>query len=87
MKSVQEHGEVVEAYVQGEREAGRLLGPFERSQFPEIQVSAFGVIPKSEPQHFTVRICGCLDSTLFLRSVISPCTHPYTIAQNSITLS
>ena len=33
----------------GERQAGRVLGPFDRDQFPMVQVSPFGVIPKSEP--------------------------------------
>lgn len=42
MRSVIEHREVVESYVQGEREAGRLLGPW-------VQVSPFGVIPKKDP--------------------------------------
>ncbi len=49
MKSVVDHREVVEAYVQGESEVGRLLGLFDKEKFPEVQVSPFGVIPKSEP--------------------------------------
>ena len=49
MSSVNEHRDVVEEYLHGEREAGRLLGPFRRSLFPEVHVSPFGVIPKSEP--------------------------------------
>ena len=46
---VQEHREVVETYIQGERMTGRLLGPFQRRKFLDVQVSPFGVIPKSEP--------------------------------------
>ena len=38
----------MEKYVHKEREAGRLLGPFEPKAFPEVQVNPFGVIPKSE---------------------------------------
>ena len=49
MKSVKEHRDVVQVYVDGERQAGRVLGPFDRGQFPMGQVSPFGVIPKSEP--------------------------------------
>ena len=49
MKSVQEHGDVVERYIGAECEARRLLGPLERSRFPQVHVSPFGVIPKSEP--------------------------------------
>lgn len=49
MRSMVEHREVVERYVQGKREAGRLLGTFCRSRYPDVQVSPFGVIPKSEP--------------------------------------
>jgi hypothetical protein len=48
-RSVAEHREVVDAYVQGENRAGRLLGPFDRSKYPGVQVSSFGVIPKSDP--------------------------------------
>ena len=49
MKSVSEHKEVVEEYIRGEVEAGRVMGPFSREAFPGVQVSPFGVIPKSEP--------------------------------------
>ena len=49
MQSVREHREVVEGYIQGEREMGRLLGPLNRESFPDVHVSPFGVIPKSEP--------------------------------------
>ena len=49
MISVTQHREVVEHYLGEEREAGRLLGPFKRGTLPHVQVSPFGVIPKSEP--------------------------------------
>ena len=48
MRSVEEHRNVVQVYVDGERQDGRVLGPFDRDQFPLLQVSPFGVIPKSE---------------------------------------
>ena len=35
MKSVMEHGEVVERYLGKEQEAQRVLGPFKHSLFPE----------------------------------------------------
>jgi len=41
--------EVVQAYVAKEREAGRLLGPFHRGEMHLVEVSPFGVKPKSEP--------------------------------------
>ena len=31
------------------RQAGRVLGPFSKESLPHVQVSPFGVIPKSEP--------------------------------------
>ena len=34
MKSEQDHKEVIEAYVGAERQAGRLLGPFQKYCFP-----------------------------------------------------
>ena len=49
MRSVSEHRDVVEKYIGGECAAKRLLGPFDRSRFPHVHVSPFGVIPKSEP--------------------------------------
>lgn len=49
MKSVREHEEVVERYIGVECEARRVLGPLERSRFPRVHISPFGVIPKSEP--------------------------------------
>ena len=48
MKSIADHREVVESYIGREKEAGRLLGPFPRDALPEVHVSPFGVIPKSE---------------------------------------
>ena len=49
MKSVEEHKEVVQEYIQGELDKGRLLGPFQSREVPAIHISPFGVIPKSEP--------------------------------------
>ena len=49
MKSASEHKDVVEQYLGMEREAKRVLGPLKPSDFPHVQVSSFGVIPKSEP--------------------------------------
>ena len=49
MKSVNEHRDVVQVYMNGERQAGGVLGPFDRDQFPMMQVSPIGVIPKGEP--------------------------------------
>ena len=49
MKSVQEHKEVVEQYIGVKCGAKRLLGSFNRDDYPHVQVSPFGVIPKSEP--------------------------------------
>ena len=49
MGSAKKHEEVVEQYISAECEARRLLGPLDRSKFPQVHVSPFGVIPKSEP--------------------------------------
>ena len=49
LKLVKDHKEVVAKYIQGERGAGRLLGPFQKDKMPEVRVSPLGVIPKSEP--------------------------------------
>ena len=49
MRSVVDHREVVEKYIQGERLTGRLVGPLEKSSCSDVQLSPFGVIPKKEP--------------------------------------
>ncbi len=48
MGSAKLHEEVVERYIAAECEAKRLLGPLDKSKFPRVHVSPFGVIPKSE---------------------------------------
>ena len=49
MKSTKEHPQVVNDYIMKECLAGRLLGPLDPQMFTDVQVSRFGVIPKSEP--------------------------------------
>ena len=49
MKSAKEHPQVVDDYIMKECLAGRLLGPLDPQMFTDVQVSRFGVIPKSEP--------------------------------------
>ena len=49
MRSAKDHPQVVDSYIRKECEAGRLLGPFDPDLFPAVQISRFGVIPKSEP--------------------------------------
>ena len=47
MKSALE--QVVESYLGAECEAKRLVSPLKSGEFPQVQTSPFGVIPKSEP--------------------------------------
>ena len=49
MKSVLDHVDVVQEYIQKELDQGRLLGPVASGERSNIQVNPFGVIPKSEP--------------------------------------
>lgn len=49
MPSAIRHSEVVDSYLREELALGRFVGPFPRDQFPQVQVSRFGVIPKSTP--------------------------------------
>ena len=46
MASVAEHPEVVKAYLDKEREAGRVVGPVPIEWWASMQISRFGVIPK-----------------------------------------
>ena len=49
MRAAKDHPQFVDSYIRKECEAGRLLGPFDPDLFPVVQISRFGVIPKSEP--------------------------------------
>ena len=49
MPSAEERAEVVCEYLQTEVAAGRVLGPFDPADYPQIHTSRFGVIPKSTP--------------------------------------
>ena len=40
--------DVVRDYIMAERDAGRLVGPFQHSDLPCIHVSPIGLVPKSE---------------------------------------
>ena len=49
MKSATESTDVVEEYLFTEQAAGRVVGPLAPENVPFVQISPFGVIPKSEP--------------------------------------
>ena len=49
MVSALEHPEIVCRHIAEECTEGRLLGPFDPVSYPSIQISRFGVIPKSTP--------------------------------------
>ena len=49
MKSAKEHVDIVDKYIGSECDKKRLLGPIQRSKYPQVQISPFGVMPKSEP--------------------------------------
>ena len=47
MMSARQYLQVVEKYLANELEAGRVVGPLDLQKYPQVQVSPFGVIPKS----------------------------------------
>ena len=49
MYSAREHPQVVREYLAKECSMGHVLGPFSPETLPQVQVSRFGVIPKSTP--------------------------------------
>ena len=49
MGSAQEKPQIVQEYLQKEVTEGRILGPFDPAEYPQIHTSRFGVIPKSIP--------------------------------------
>ena len=48
MQSAYEHPEVVSDYLQKECKEGRVVGPLNPVDFPEVRISRFGVIPKKQ---------------------------------------
>ena len=46
MQSAMEHPEVIQDYLLSECREGRIVGPLPLRDFPQVQVSHFGVIPK-----------------------------------------
>ena len=44
-----EKSQIVQEYLQKEVTKGRILGPFDPAEYPQIHTSCFGVIPKSTP--------------------------------------
>jgi len=52
MVSARDHAKVVEKYLKGEREAGRVLDPFDPNEpTPEAQISPIGIIPKRHQEN------------------------------------
>ena len=49
MRSATEHPEVIEKHLGEELQSGGLLGPFSPTEFPQVHINRFGVIPKSQP--------------------------------------
>ena len=49
MQSAKENSEVVRGYLEEEMAAGRVVGPLEMGSVQGVQISPFGVIPKSQP--------------------------------------
>ena len=49
MQSAKENPEVVKGYLKEEMAAGRVVGPLEMGSVQGVQISPFGVIPKSQP--------------------------------------
>ena len=49
MASAALHPQVVEEYLSKEWSAGRIVGPLPLQEFSFVQISPFGVIPKSTP--------------------------------------
>ena len=48
MLSASQNPGPVQQYLSSEREAGRIAGPFKEQEVPEVHVSRFGIIPKSD---------------------------------------
>lgn len=49
LKSAKQYPQVMSEYIRKECKAGRLLDPLDPQLFPEVHISRFGVIPKTNP--------------------------------------
>ena len=71
MRSVLEHPEVVRDYLAKECAEGRIFGPFDINQLPQVSVNRFGVISKgSRFLEILGRLKGLLPSQKLLVLVI-----------------
>ena len=70
MRSVSEPRDVVEEYIHKEREAGRLLGPFQPSALPEVHVNDHKLKPVSQG----TKIIG---ADLNPNGRATPCRYPH----------
>ena len=50
MLSAEQHPEIVDCYLAKECRLGRVRGPWEATQLPDVHISKFGVIPKPHQQ-------------------------------------
>ena len=82
MISASQYPQVVEEYLASELEAGRVVGPLDLQKCPQVQVSLFGVIPKShQPNKWLLivdlsspegkSVNDCIDKSLCSLSYVS----------------
>ena len=82
MMSANQYPQVVEEYLASELKAGRVVGPLDLQKYPQVQVSPFGVIPKShQPNKWRLivdlsspegkSVNDCIDKSLCSLSYVS----------------
>ena len=86
MRSAKDHPQVVDSYIRKECEAGRLLGPFDPDLFPAVQISRFGVIPKSEPDSWRLILDLSYPEGRSVNDAISPeiCSLSYMTVDDAV---
>ena len=86
MKSASDYPEVVDDYLRKEREAGCVIGPVDAKSLPPVQVSRFGVIPKSQPGKWRLIVDLSHPAGSSVNDGIEPelCTLKYTSVDEAV---
>ena len=86
MKSASDHPEVVDDYLRREGEARRVIGPVDYKSVPPVQISRFGVIPKSQPGKWRLIVDLSHPAGSSVNDGIEPelCTLKYTSVDEAV---
>ena len=86
-QNMKEHPDVIQDYLAKECSEGRIVGPFPLDSFPQVQVSHFGVIPKSSSGKWRLILDLSSPEGLSVNDGINPdwCSLSYVTVEDAAT--